>query len=636
MRTQTVVCWIACACLAVPAPGQDQPYTISRSNLPATIRPYVAPHIPPIRLTNTNRLTSLIRAGSLYLTLEDALALAIENNLNLEIARYGPMLADSALERAKAGGPLRGVPNVNSVITSADAGLGVAGGLLSAGFGGGGGGGGGGGNGGAAIQQIGAITPVLDPYLQDTTVFSHQTSPQANTVYSGVTSLVSTFHTYNTTLVQRLISGGLVQYTNYEQYLHENSPGDLFNPAVGPHMDLYLQHNLLQGFGVGLNNRGIRIAQFNTTASREVFRLTLFNLVTQVVNLYWDLVSAREELKARQYALEITRQFVADTKYEISVGAIAGVEMPRAESEYGTRRQDLAVAEADVRQRAILLKDALTHTDVPELDAAEVIPLDRIEIPETVELPALRQAVTTALAKRPDVAVSNFRDQTTEMNLPGTTNPLLPSLTVTGRMYDRGTAGTPAGEGANPYFKGGYGSAVEQILRRDFPSETMVANFSVPFHNRQAQADYGIDQLQFRQSQVSGQRDTNQIVVDLASRINAVRQAHSRYQVARDTRVLQELLLEAEKKRSSGPQTFNAIMADQRQLITAQLAEVSARTSYQHARAALDQGLGDSLDRYNITLEEGLAGKVNRESRAPDVVEQQQAHQPQPEKQPQK
>jgi outer membrane protein len=276
-----------------------------------------------------------------------------------------------------------------------------------------------------------------------------------------------------------------------------------------------------------------------------------------------------------------------------------------------------------VRQRAILLKQELSHTDDPVLDAAEVIPLDRIEIPETEELPALRQAVTTALAKRPDVAVSNFRDQTSEMNLIGTANPLLPSLTVTGRSYDRGTAGT-AGPGANPYFVGGYGTALGQIFRHDFPSNTMVTNFSIPFGNRQAQGDYGIDQLQFRQSQISGQRDTNQIVVDIASRIAALRQAKSRYSVARDTRILQEQLLEAEKKRSSGPQTFNAIMADQRQLIAAQLSEVSARTAYVHARAALDQGLGETLERYNISLDEGLAGKVNRESRPADVVEQQQ------------
>ncbi|HLK62006.1 MAG TPA: TolC family protein [Bryobacteraceae bacterium] len=623
MRPRAFVCGLLAGLMALPAAAQNQqPYSINKPNYPVLIRSYAAPEIPPIRLTNSTRLSSLIRAGNLYLTVEDAIALAIENNLNLEIARYGPMLADSALERAKAGGPLRGVPSASSQVASADAGLGVAGSLVSAGQSNGGGGGTGGGNGAATIQQIGAITPALDPYIQNTTIFGHLTQPQANTVASQVSSLEDTVHTYNTTVVQRLITGGTVQFVDYEQYLKENSPGDILNPAVGPHMDIYFQHSLLQGFGAKLNNRGIRIAQVNTTASREVFRSTLLNTVVQVVNLYWDLASAREELKARQNALEITRKFVEDTKYEISVGAIAGVEMPRAEAEFGTRRQDVVVAEANVRQRGLLLKDALSHTEIPELDAAEIIPIDRIEIPENEELPQLRQAVTTALAKRPDVAVSNFQDQTSEINLAGTTNPLLPSLTITGRTYDRGTAGT-AGPGANPYFVGGYGTALAQIFRRNFPSNSVVATFSAPIGNRQAQADYGIDQLQFRQSQVSSQRTTNQILVDIASATSAIRQARARYGTAQETRVLQEQLLEAEKKKSSGPTTFNAIMADQRQLITAQLAEVAARTAYEHAKISLDQVMGSTLDRYNITLDEGLAGHVNRESHAPDVIEQQ-------------
>jgi outer membrane protein len=289
----------------------------------------------------------------------------------------------------------------------------------------------------------------------------------------------------------------------------------------------------------------------------------------------------------------------------------------------GSRRQDVSVARDNVVQRAILLKAALSRVEDPVLEAGEIIPLDRIEVPETDDLPPLRQAVATALAKRPDVAVSKFRDQTAEMSLAGTTNPLLPSLTVSGRTYNRGTAGDPnPGHNPNPYFVGGYSTALSQVLRRNFPNNSGQANFSIPLGNRQAQADYGVEQLQFRQSQLTGQRDTNQIVVDVASAISALRQARSRYSTAKNTRILQEQLLEAEKKKSSGPMTFNAIMIDQRQLVAALLAEVGAQTAYAHANVALDQVLGETLEKYNISLEEGLAGKVNRESRAPDVVEQ--------------
>ena len=122
------------AAAALPGYGQQQPFAIQRPSAIGPVRSYMAPAIPPVRLTNSNRLYSLIRAGNLYLSLEDALALAIENNLNLEIDRYGPLLQQSALERAKAGGPLRGVPRGTSVISSVDSGLGVNGSTAAAGL----------------------------------------------------------------------------------------------------------------------------------------------------------------------------------------------------------------------------------------------------------------------------------------------------------------------------------------------------------------------------------------------------------------------------------------------------------------------------------------------------------------------
>src|SRR5690242_17923700 len=177
--------------------AQDQPYTIQHATLPIPLRSYAPQTVPEIRMTNSQRLHSLIRAGNLYLSVQDALALAIENNLNLEIARYGPLLADSALERARAGGPIRGVPSASAQVSSVNGGQGVNGAAQSAGVGGGGGGISiGGGNGGASIQQVGAVTRVLDPSMQSTSTFSHLTQPQANTILSQTSSLVQSAHNY--------------------------------------------------------------------------------------------------------------------------------------------------------------------------------------------------------------------------------------------------------------------------------------------------------------------------------------------------------------------------------------------------------------------------------------------------------
>ena len=293
---------LALLCLAAQLGAQNMPFTIEPAKGPAIARPYLPQTVPPVRLNNSTRLSTLLRAGKLYLTVQDAIALAVENNLGLEINRYGPLLAQSALERARAGGPLRGVPSASAQVSSVNSGVGVNGSAQSAGLGGGSGGGSGGGGGNAAIQQVGAITPNLDPVLQSTTTQAHLTQPQANTVLSQTSALVQSIRTTNSVVQMGLLTGGVVQFRNYEQSLRENSPSDSLNPAVGPHMDLAVQQNLMQGFGVRLNDRIIRISTTNVMASRESFRSQLLDLVAGVVNLYWDVVTANDELKARQHA----------------------------------------------------------------------------------------------------------------------------------------------------------------------------------------------------------------------------------------------------------------------------------------------------------------------------------------------
>ena len=598
--------------------GAQGPVTVQQPTLPFPLRSYTAPQIPPVRLVNSGRLERLIRAGKLYLTVQDALALAIENNLNLEIARYGPSLADSALERAKAGGPIRGVPSASQQVSSVNAGVGVNGSTLSAGLLSNTGGGNNGSTGGAVIQQIGQVTPQLDPFVQDTTIFGHLTQPQTNVFVSATPVLVDTVHTYNGVINQGLLTGGSYQFRDYSQYLKENAPTDLINPAVGPHMDLTLRQPLLQGFGLRLNDRFIRIAQVNISASREAFRSEVVDLAATVLNLYWDLVSANDELKAREQAAQNAQQFYDDTQKEISIGAVPRADLLRAQAEVARTRQDAIVAQSNFGRNAILLKEALSRVPDPALEAADIIPLDHADVPQSDNFAPMRQLVATALQKRPDVALSRYRDQTSEMALSGTVNPLLPNLTAVAQTYNRGAAGTPqasSGFAPNSYFVGGYGTALGQVLRRNFPSTIGGASMSLPLENRQAQGDYGIDQLQFRQSQVSSQRDQNQIVVDVSARLSALRQARARFAAATDTEALQQQLLEFDRKKFvSGTATFNDIIIDQRSLVTAQISVITARSTYAHARVALDQVLGETLEQNNIILEEALSGQVARES----------------------
>lgn len=281
------------------------------------------------------------------------------------------------------------------------------------------------------------------------------------------------------------------------------------------------------------------------------------------------------------------------------------------------RKQDLLIAQADLRQRETLLKQALVRTPDPMVDEAEIVPLDRIEVPKTDDLPSFRQLVATAMAKRPDVAVSKTRDETGVINALGTENALLPTAIAYGTTWNAGVAGLPqlsnGNPPPNPYLVGGLGTAFAQVLRRNFPNEKYGVQISAPLKNRQAQGDYGIDQLQLRQNDVSGQRTNNSIVVDISRQMIALRQSRSRYSQAVNTRELQEELLKAEQaKFSYGTLTISGVIIVQRALVAAQTSEVAAASAYEKARISLDQVLGQTLEVNHVSVEEGLLGKVTR------------------------
>jgi outer membrane protein len=603
----------------------EQPF-VEKPKAPVLVRPYMGATVPPVHLRNSRRMESLIRAGKLYLTVEDAIALAIENNLDLEVDRYGPLAAEWQVERAEAGGPLRGVTGGNTVVNQATSGQGVVGSQVSAGLAGGGGSGGGGG-GGAIVSQIGPITPNLDPVLQNTTLYSHTTSPQANLVQSQTSALVDVRHIYNTFVQQGLLSGGFGQVVANESFLKENTPTDILNPSVAPVSQIMVRHNFLQGFGTAVNSRFIRVAKRNLVAADETFRSQLLNLVANVLNLYWDLVTDNEDVKARERTLEEAQKFYNDTRREIALGATAKVEVYRAQGELETRRRELDIAQAAVRQQENLLKNALSRDGLedPLVDRAEVVPLDHIEVPEKEDLPPLRELVERALAKRPDVELGKIGQETAEISALGTANGVLPFLQGLAAETNSGLSGTsnpqPGGAAADPYFHGGLGNAVGQIFRNNFPNRRGTVLFEAYFHNHQAQADYGIDQLQLRQNELVTRRSLNQLVVEVSNQVIALRQARSRYSQAVDTRNLQEQLLEKEQRKFSlGASTRNDVIIVQRALAAARAVEVGALGAYSRARVSLDQVLGETLEKNHVSVSEAREGRVARESRLPEII----------------
>ena len=460
MRRQFVAV-LLCGAMA-QLPGQTQ---VDKPLGNFLVRPYRPTTVGPAQLHNTGRLNGLIRAGKLYLTVQDAIAVALENNLDLEIARYGPVSAEWRYSRALAGGPLRGVTAGNTLVNQATSGQGVAGSQISAGLTNNGGGSSGG-NGGAIVSQIGPVTQNLDPVLQNTTAFAHITTPQPNTLQSQTSALVDSRRVSNTVVQEGLLSGGYVQVSTNYSWLRENAPTNILNPSVAPVVQVYARHNFLQAFGVEVNSRFIRVAANNRNVAHEAFRSQMMNTVATVVNLYWDVVAAAEEIKARQAILTVSDKLFLDLTAEVKLGAVARFEIFRAEAEFKTRQRELELAVANKGQQDSVLKSFLSRDGIadPLLDSAEVVPLDTIQIPVADENLPLRDLLARAMKNRPDVAINRMSDENAAISAVGTRNGVLPTLQGIASMSSSGTGRHAAAAGGwddgRPFFCGRHGECV--------------------------------------------------------------------------------------------------------------------------------------------------------------------------------
>src|SRR5579862_2806210 len=553
---------VLCAvCSLAVLSGQEPTVEPVRPTAFVALRPYLAPEVPPVRLENSGRLGSLVRAGMLYLTVQDAIALALENNLDIEVARYNPVIAEWQLERSLAGGALPGVPSSASNAGNVASGQGVAGSQAAAGV-----------STGtnafnntsatnATIAQIGPIAQTLDPVIQENTVFSHQTTPQADAVQSILPSLISNTRNSSFTYQQGFLIGGNITATYRDSYLNENAPTDVLNPSSAPSITLTWQQNLLRGFGVAVNARTIRVSRLNVQASALNFKTQVSNTVNQVLNLYYALSAGYEDIKAKSNAVEVAQSFYENSRIQERAGTLARLDVITAESQLATAQFDLVNSQTALRQQELQLKNVLSRRSIedPVLASAQIVPLDRITISDSDEFPPLSDLLKTAAAKRSDLAAERIGVQSGELSALGTRNGILPLLVTIATESAAGLAGQPRTvvsqfgvETANPYFDGGIGTAVAQVLRRNFPSSRIGAFYQMPLHNDQAQADFAIDQLQLRQSQIQLSKDLNQVAVDLSNYLVAMRQARGRYRAAVQTRILQQQLLDAEQKKLAG------------------------------------------------------------------------------------
>jgi outer membrane protein TolC len=627
---------LLCCAIALPGFGQTPELSGGHRNFFSWLtNNYVGHPEPAVSYEDSPRLEKLMRAGAIYLSLRDAIALALENNLDLEYARYNPKLAQANLKRVSAGSLLRNVSsNISSGPSSAT--LGVLGGTA---LGSGGtsssstGSGQGGVLSGLNVQLQGTAVPNLDPVIYLSGQFSHSTLIETATNITGTNFLVTQYKSTVWGAQEGFLTGTTLQAYMSNQYgLSQNSPYNMFNPYTQASLNLSLTQNLLQGFRPSVNNRYIRVAKNSLRISDLTFENQVIATVVGTVSLYWDLVSDIESFKVKQQTLDLNTRQYNDNKRKAELGAIALIDIIQAEAEMKASQQDVTTARAQVLNQEMIIKNYLTRGGMDNLAIvqAHIVPTDRFDVPEQESVRPIQDLIAEAMASRPDVEQSQISLENARITTLGVKDALLPVLAATATTSNNGLAGvvnTVPGPGGvpqftagnvNQYFLGGFGTAVGQIFGRNFPNYSVGVSLTMTLKNRSAQADLITDQLNYRQQQIQDRQLHNNIKQNVINARISLEQARSAYETAVEARKLQEQVLQGSRRKYElGTATILDVIIAQRDTTTRELSEVDARSQYIHARLNLDNVLGTVLKTYDVNIDQAKIGMVGRE---PDLI----------------
>ena len=633
-----------CLAMAVPVFAQTQGMTLENGHglVYRMTHNYRAREVRAVSFEDSPRLDKLMRAGNIYLSLRDAIALALENNLDIESSRYAPKLALADLQRASAGQLLR---NVSTSLTSvpSSASLSVLAGASAVNGGAGGGGTSSSNTGvlsGLNVQLAGSSIPNLEPTAYVASNYVRQTQILTSTTFTGVPALADSYKSLTYGVQQSFWNGttvslGMSSVFDYNQ----NATTALFNPYDNGSLQLNITQPLLNGFGLALNQRAYRKAKNNLKANDLQFKNQVITTVAGVVSLYWDLVTFDNELKIKQQTLDLDTRLYEDDKRRADLGAIAPIDIIQAEADMKGAQQDVIAQESQVLQQEMILKNYLTRggLDNSNVAVARIVPTDHIEMPEQEPVIPVQDLMAEALANRPEVEQNAISLENSRLDLLGVKNNLLPNLSVSANLTNAGQAGaistTPQpsidkngnvtykllGPGdVNPYFVGGYGTVLGQIFGHNFPNYTLGFTLTVPLRNRANQADLVTNELSLRQAEIQDKQLHNNIKLNVLNSWTALRNARAAWETSVVARKLySQTSAGVRRKYELGTATILDVLIAQRDDTSHQLSEADALNQYQRARANLRQTIGKTLEDYNVNLDEAKHGVVSRE---PDLI----------------
>lgn len=631
---------------AVPALNYGQP----ASHFPNPIGPYKARTVAPPNLANTARIDQLMHDGKLYLSVNDAVALALENNLDIAIARYNLNIADTDVLRADAGAAILGVP-LGVVQNTPGGGVGGVGAQVGSGSGGTTLGAAGAGAGAAGLTgstlgmgpQLNSFDPILTGTLQEDHFKQQATNPFQGVPLPG--TLVQNTGTVNFGYQQEFTWGTNLNVSFTNSRGTTNSLIQSLSPQLVSGFKATFTQHLLQGFGFAANTRFIRIAKNNRELSDVAFRLQIITTVDQIENMYWDLVYAYENQRVKQESLAFSEKTLSDTKKQVEIGSLAPIESVRALSTVAADQQALTVAKTNLQLQQLLMKNALSRTlHDPVLAGAEVIPTSTMEVPQNEPVQPTEELVNNALRHRAELVENRIQLNSQEMSNKAVRSALLPTLDLFAYYGGAGLGGVQnplnicenpptlqqqqfgcaSSNPADPIQIAptiGYGGTLHQMINSTSPDKGVGLQLNIPLRNRAAQAVQIRSELEYRQNQMALQQTENRVSIEVRNAQFGVEQNRASLASAQAAVDYAKQSLDAEEKKYQfGTSTTTAVLQTRSALATAESVLLSAMAAYEKSRVELDRAVGTTLDHNGISIDDAARGQVTRMPNAPYVA----------------
>ena len=628
---------------AAPQPEQAHAvnltdYSQPRSAFPHVLQPYLPRELAQPSFGNSSRIDSLMRDGKIYLSIDDAIALALENNLDLDLARYNLNIADADLLRAKSGANILGV-NTGIVQNTPGGGVGGLGGTVGSGTGGTtvAPGGAGTGTNGLVSSTLGVGSPItsFDPQLTSSLQLD-KNETASTSVFSPAPGGIVAQNTYtaNFAYTQGFHWGTTLTAGFNNTHLATNSTVNLLTPQLGSNFQFRITQNLLQGFGSLPNMRFIHIAKNNREISDVAFRLQVITTVDQIENMYWDFVYAFENVRVQQESLTYAQKALDDAKRQAQVGTVPPIQVVSAQSTVATDQQNLIVAQNNLQLQQLLMKNALSRSiEDPVLAEADVIPTSIMQVPQEETVIPIQDLINDALQHRAELVESRIDLNSRDINNKAVRNAMLPTLDAFAYYGGSGVGGDlnsqctfqgnaclppPIFHGANSVS---YGGALNQLVNGTAPDKGIGLSLNIPIRNRLAQSNQVRAQLEYRQAQVRQHQLENQVRIEVRNAQFDVKQNRTAVQAAQSAVDLARQTLDADQQKLKvGLTTQVTILQDAATLTTGESNLVSAKAAYEKSRLELDRATGLLLEHAGIDIADATRGQVTHSPNVPYVA----------------